>query len=144
MTDRLAAYRDDGPFVRALARRPRSDRRPRLAWAVPPLLRLLEYGVAAWLAFVAGGGAGPAVFTFLAVVAFHHYDVIYRLQHRGAGPTPWVTLAGLGWEGRMLVVAVGAAFGVLAPVAWGLAAVLAPVFVVDSLRAWRGPTADVS
>jgi hypothetical protein len=121
----------------------------RLDWLVPPLLQLGEYVFLTAVA-LAGRVPIPLLFALIAVIALHHYDVVYRLRRdaaggaasASAGPAPpaapprWVAKAGLGWEGRMLAAAIGAmlgaevfAFAVLAVYLWVL-------FGWESLTGW--------
>lgn len=111
-------------------------RRDRFTWAVPAVLRLVEYVGLLWLAALAGDAAVPAAFALLAALAFHHYDVVYRLRYQGVAPPPWVGLIAGGWEGRLLV-----GFGLLAAGAlpagfFVAAALLAIVFVAESAAGW--------
>ena len=112
----------------------------RLDWLVPPLLQLGEYVFLIAVA-LAGHVPTPLLFALIAVIALHHYDVVYRVRRdtaRGtasaaaarpppAAPPSWIAKAGLGWEGRMLAAALGAmlgaevfAFAVLAVYLWVL------------------------
>ncbi|MEZ0072137.1 DUF5941 domain-containing protein [Planotetraspora sp. GP83] len=180
-TERLLAYRDDGPLVAALKGRlgpglppvpamlvalatvvvlavtgtlgkgpillvpvlvivalvvptaPR-DHLGRLDWLIPPLLRGTEFltiillGLAAdtpkWLLFV-----------LLYIVGYHTYDTVYRTR-QGIWPPAWVFRAGLGWEVRLLLLGVGAATGLLTPVAAVLTAYLVVLFSVESVVSW--------
>jgi len=106
----------------------------RLDWLVPPVLRLTEYGFVASLGF---GRSGPPVLIALLIgaIAFHHYDLVHRLRQR-VYPPSWLAAAGLGWDGRMLLIAFGGlldlvpfVFAVLAVYLWGL-------FGWESLTAW--------
>ncbi len=127
----------------------------RLDWLVPPLLQLGEYVFLTAVA-LAGHVPIPLLFALIAAVALHHYDVVYRLRRdaaRGAAASPparapsaapprWIAKAGLGWEGRMLVAALGAmlsaevfAFAVLAVYLWVL-------FGWESLTGWMAVAAD--
>jgi Family of unknown function (DUF5941) len=71
------------------------------------------------------------------VVAFHHYDTLYRAMQDSASPR-WLVWLGLGWEGRsVLVIALGLA-GVSAlsvGLTWG-AWLLAALFVVVASVQW--------
>ena len=49
-------------------------------------------------------------FWWVAIIAFHHYDVLYRAIQGQAVP-PWLTAAGLGWDGRTIIVIICAAAG---------------------------------
>lgn len=106
-------------------------------WAVPALLRLVELGLVAALAIWLFPAATTVAFWWVAVIAFHHYDVLYRaIQGR---PTPrWITWAGLGWDGRTIVVIVVAILGLAAfttVLGWG-ALVLAIILVAIASVQW--------
>ena len=140
----LAAYRDDGPLAAALARALERAGTPgaaaargegRFAWAVPPVLRLLEYGALIALSALAGGSL-PGCFALLAVLAFHHYDIVYRLRHQRIGPPAWLRAAGGGWEGRLIGAAALAALGLLAEGTVVAAVVLGVLYVTESVRSW--------
>jgi hypothetical protein len=139
----LQAFRDDGPLAAWLARRAGHDvpsSSGRLGWLVPPALRVIEYGAIVALTAVADSDAMPACYALLAVLAFHHYDIVYRLRTQGQAPPAWVGMAGGGWDGRLIAVAVvalvaGDALGVLLLVA---AVVLGALFAGESIASWRG------
>lgn len=106
----------------------------RFDWLVPPVLRAIEYGYLAGLG-LAQGVPAPLVYVLLAVLAYHHYDTVYRTR-LGLRPGAWVLRAGLGWEGRMLVVAAAGLAGPL-PFAYpALAAYLGVLFAGESLTTW--------
>jgi hypothetical protein len=106
----------------------------RLDWLVPPVLRLIEY------TFIAACGFAHKVppvliFALLGAMAFHHYDLVYRLRQH-VYPPPWLSTFGLGWDGRMIVVSLSAIVGgvtagyaLLALYLWGL-------FGWESLTCW--------
>ncbi|WP_327087414.1 DUF5941 domain-containing protein [Nonomuraea sp. NBC_01738] len=106
----------------------------RLDWMAPPILRLIEY------TFIAACGFAHQVhpvliFALLGAMAFHHYDLVYRLRQR-VYPPPWLTTFGLGWDGRMIAVSV---FVILGPVATGyalLALYLWLLFGWESVTSW--------
>jgi hypothetical protein len=108
----------------------------RLDWAVPAVLRAAEYAALVRITAVYAPDAMPACLAFLAAVAFHHYDTVYR--PRPAAPA--LRRAGLGWDGRLLVVAVAAVAGVLGPVLAVGAAALLLLYVGESVRSWAGAT----
>ncbi|HEV3001103.1 MAG TPA: DUF5941 domain-containing protein [Solirubrobacteraceae bacterium] len=107
-------------------------------WLVPPVVRLVEYAGLLWLGSLAGGSGVPAAFALISAFAFRHYDLVYRLRHRGATPPRWVNLAGLGWDGRLLLGYVVLLAGVLPAAFFILAAVLGAVFVAESAAGWTG------
>jgi hypothetical protein len=130
----LDLYRDDGPLVGRLALHPGG----RLRWLWPPLVRALEYGGLIALTAAAAPGAMPICFALLGVLAFHHYDIVYRLRTQGQAPPAWVGAAGGGWDGRLLVAAVLAIIGGDA-LRTGLlvaAIALALVFAGESIAGW--------
>lgn len=137
----LQAYRDDGPLARwvagqmAIAGAAGEGPHP-LAWLVPPLLRLLEYGSLIALTALSDPDALPACFAFLGVLAFHQYDVVYRLRHQRLAPPAWVQAVGGGWEGRLVVALVLALAGVLGPALVVAAVGLALVYVTESVSSW--------
>ncbi len=91
----LFRYRDDGPFA-PLLRHAGVDRR--LSWAVPPLLRVLEYGAILALVSLDGQSALAGAFALIAASAYRQYDLIYR---NDAPPTlDRRRLAGLGGAHR--------------------------------------------
>lgn len=108
----------------------------RFAWALPALLRFLELGAVASIVLFGVRAAIPVAFWWLAVVAFHHYDTLYRALQDSAPPR-WLTWLSLGWDGRTILVVVLAAWGVLASgltwAAWPLAAVVVGVASVQWL-----------
>ncbi|RAY14492.1 hypothetical protein DPM19_14510 [Actinomadura craniellae] len=106
----------------------------RIDWVVPPFIRAIEYGYLAVLGF-AHGVSAPLVYGLIAVLAYHHYDTVYRTRQR-LWPREWVFRAGLGWEGRMLLVAFAALVGAL-PFAYAVLAVyLGVLFGVESVTTW--------
>jgi hypothetical protein len=114
--------------------RPLTDR---LRWLVPPALRAIEYGALLWIGAVAGGGALPATFALLCAITYHHYENVYGLRHRGVRPPAWVTAAGLGWDGRLVLGVVLLVAGALPAGFWVLAALLAALFVSETVAEWR-------
>ncbi|OOC57281.1 hypothetical protein NOSIN_17625 [Nocardiopsis sinuspersici] len=109
---------------------------------VPPVLRLTEYGYLSVLG-LASGVPGPLVFVLLVVVVCHHRDEAARPAAGTVRPES-VRAAALGWDGRMLVTAVGGAFHTLTPVYGILAGYLAVLLVREAVRTWSAtPVADV-
>jgi hypothetical protein len=121
----------------AAARPPVSDP---LGWQLPSVLWLAEALVvgSVTVAVLPEGTRGCA-FLWLAVVAYHRYDVVYRLRETGEGGAGWVALVTLGVDGRVIGLLL-VAFLVperLSLVLWIGSAVLALVYVVDSVLGWR-------
>jgi hypothetical protein len=116
----------------------------RLDWLVPPLLQAGEYLFIAALAFTRLVSP-PVVFALVAAVVLHHLDVAYRARHHIAWPGAGGLrgdIAGLGWELRMLVVGLSAAFGVVPMVCAVLAGYLWLLVIRDFLTGWMGVTED--
>jgi hypothetical protein len=114
--------------------RPHTDR---LRWAVPAVLRSVEYGTVLWLGALAGGSGPPAAFALLAVMTFRHYDLVYRLRYQGAPPPRWIgDLAG-GWDGRLIGGYVLLLAGALPAGFYLLAGLFAIGFVTESVRSWQ-------
>ncbi|MQA87160.1 MAG: hypothetical protein GEV03_21665 [Streptosporangiales bacterium] len=106
----------------------------RLDWLVPAILRATEY-VFLVAVGLAGGVPGPLIFGLICAVAYHHYDTVYRLR-QGIDQPPWVSRAGLGWEGRMLIAGLAALVGMQTPGFAAMTAVLGTLFVVESVVSW--------
>jgi hypothetical protein len=109
-----------------------------LDWFVPAALRAAELTVIVAVA-VAGGVPLPVLYALVAVLALFHYDLAARVNRASS---PLVARAlGLGWDGRLLVLAVAGVGGVAVPVFVVLVGWLAAVFVagatVGALRARR-------
>jgi hypothetical protein len=76
-------------------------------------------------------------FWWMTVVAFHHYDTLYRAMQDAAAPR-WILWLGLGWEVRTIVVlalAVAGTATATAGLTWG-AWLLAALFVVIASVQW--------
>ena len=107
------------------------------AWAVPAVLRLLELGVVAIVALAWHPSVIVIAFWWMTVVAFHHYDTLYRAMQDATAPR-WILWLGLGWEGRTVVVlalAVAGATATTTGLTWG-AWLLAALFVVVASVQW--------
>jgi Family of unknown function (DUF5941) len=109
---------------------------PRVQWLVPPMLRAGEYVIVATLAWRTGHAEIWLAYALLAMVAFHHYDVVYRLRHQHAAPSALVSRLCGGWEVRVLVVTVAAVLGVLAPALIVLTVWCGALYVSESMRSW--------
>ncbi|WP_424529256.1 DUF5941 domain-containing protein [Sphaerisporangium viridialbum] len=106
----------------------------RLDWLVPPILRLTEYGFIACVGF-AWDVPKVLLFALLGAMLFHHYDVVYRCRQH-VYPPAWLASAGLGWEGRMLLIAMGVLLGVVTAVFALVALYLVALFCWESITCW--------
>jgi len=105
-------------------------------WLVPPLIQLAEYVFLAEIGY-AGHVWPPLTFLVVAVVGLRHLDLAYRVRGNLADGTD---RRGFGWEGRMIIAGVGAAFGI-APIAYALLALyLWPRVGRDWLVGWAKAT----
>jgi hypothetical protein len=107
-----------------------------VAWTEPPLLRATEYATLIWIASVEGADAYPAAFALIAALTFRHYDLVYRLRHRGVTPARWVSALAGGWDGRLIAATVLLALGALPAAFFIAAAVGGVVFVAESVVGW--------
>jgi hypothetical protein len=138
----LSRQGDSGPILGLLAMAvPARVRRAwwanRWAWSVPALLRLAELGAVALVALIWHPSVVVIAFWWMAVVAFHHYDTLYRAMQDSAPPR-WLLWLGLGWEGRTLLVIGLAIVGgtvLSGGLTWG-ASLLAALFVVVASVQW--------
>ena len=110
----------------------------RLAWQLPTFLWAAESVLVICLLVAEPGVHRWTGFAYLAAVAWHRYDVVYRLRDTGSPSSAWVTLATLGVDGRLLLLVVVWAVGgpVQALLGWG-ALVLIAVYAVESALGWR-------
>jgi hypothetical protein len=106
----------------------------RLDWLVPPIMRAIEYVYLATLAF-AHDVSKPLTYAFIGVLAYHHYDTVYRTRQR-LWPARWVFIAGLGWDGRLLIAAVATLAGVLPITIAVLTVYLGLLFGIESVYTW--------
>ena len=112
----LARQSDAGPIASMLARgmSPAGWEQfwtSRPAWAVPAALRFLELGVVALLCLSAYPALMVLGFWWIAIIAFHHYDVLYRAI-AGVAPPRWLVWSGLGWDGRTILIVLAALGGI--------------------------------
>jgi len=110
--------------------------RPRIRWAEPPLMRATEYTALIWIAALEGPDAYPAAFALLAALTFRHYDLVYRLRHRGVVPARWVSRLSGGWDLRLIVAFVLLAAGALPAGYFVAAGVLGVAFVGEAVYGW--------
>jgi hypothetical protein len=110
--------------------------RPKIRWAEVPLLRATEYLALTWIAALDGPDSYPAAFALLAVLTFRHYDLVYRLRHRGVTPAPWLNALSGGWDGRVVVAFLLLVVGALPAGYFVAAAVLGVAFVGEAAYGW--------
>ncbi len=110
--------------------------RPKIRWAELPLLRATEYAALTWIAALDGPESYPAAFALLAVLTFRHYDLVYRLRHRGVTPASWVNALSGGWDGRLVVGFLLLVVGALPAGYFVAAAVLGVAFVAEAAYGW--------
>jgi hypothetical protein len=110
--------------------------RPRVAWAAPPLARLTEYVALIWIAGLHGTSAYPAAFALIAALTFRHYDLVYRLRHRGVVPARWVSALSLGWDGRLVLAWLLLALDALPAGFYVVAIVFGVAFVGEAVYGW--------
>ena len=113
--------------------RPQSGR---LGWLVPPMLRAVEFGYLLRLTLTSDARSLPICFAFLATLAFHHYDIVYRLRHQRIVPSSWVSAIGGGWDGRLVAAYVVVLAGVIREGMLTAAIVLAVVYLSESTVGW--------
>ena len=109
----------------------------RLRWATPPLIRLAEYAGLLWIGALAGEDSQPAAFALICVLAFRHYDLVYRLRHQGTTPPAWLGNLALGWDGRLVLGYILLVAGALPAGFFIAAGLLATAFVAESIAGWR-------
>ena len=103
-------------------------------WALPAALRAIELGAVAVIALIWWPAASVAAFWWMSVVAFHHYDVLYRTMQDASTPR-WLVWGALGWDGRTILVVVLALTGLLAAVlGWAAGALALLVVVIASIQ----------
>jgi hypothetical protein len=76
----------------------------------------------------------------LAPLAFHHYDIVYRVGLRSSGPPRWLQTVTGGWSVRLPLLAAAAAADLAGAAAIAMTLVLAPVLVGESVRSWLDVT----
>ena len=105
----LRRQSDDGPLAWAIVRLvrlgPGSWSAP-AGWLIPVVLRVIELTLVAILILAVFPSLVVLGFAWAALVAFHHYDVLYRALGGAATPR-WLTWALGGWEVRSLLLVVG-------------------------------------
>ena len=110
----------------------------RLGWLLPGGVVGAEAMVVLGVTAGLPAPARWAGYTWFGAVAWHRYDVAYRIRETGQPPRPWLRALTLGAEGRMLLVTVGWAVGAPIEVLLGVgSAVLLVIWVGESGYSWR-------
>lgn len=109
----IIAQRDNGPIFDSLPEIFRRKPTSRWNWANPMLNRLIEMGIVASIAMIWFPQWITLAFGYLFIVAFHHYDNLYRALAGSRAPR-WITWGALGREGRTIIVVIAALIGITA------------------------------
>jgi hypothetical protein len=109
----------------------------RLRWAVPPLIRAGEYSAILWIGAMGGETSEPAALALICVLAFRHYDLVYRLRHQGVAPPRWIGNLALGWDGRLVLGYILLVADALPAGLFIAAGLFAIAFVAESVAGWR-------
>ena len=111
----LRTQLDAGPVLAVFSRViPGPSLAGRFGWSVPVLLRVIELGSISALLILPDPANLVIAFWIIFVIAYHHYDVLYR-SLQGAAPPRWLTWLGFGWEGRIAIIAIIAATAIWQP-----------------------------
>ena len=110
-----------------------------LDWQAPAALWAAEALTVGLLVHHTIEAMSAAGFAYLCAVAYHRYDVLYRQRDTGAAPPRWLSVAGLGVDGRLVVLLAVAALapGALVPVLWVAAVALGLLYLGESAVGWR-------
>ncbi len=106
-------------------------------WVWPAGMRVIELGAVWSAAALVVPDEGAWLFAWVFVVVFHHYDTLYR-SLGGSAPPRWLVMAGLGWDGRTVLVLLASAIGMAALtglLGWG-SLLLGILFVVVASVQW--------
>jgi hypothetical protein len=109
----------------------------RLRWMGTPFVRAGEYAGLIWIGSLAGASSVPAVFALLTVVAYRHYDLVYRLRIRREVPPAWVGVVAGGWDGRLVLAYLLLVVDALPAGLYVAAGLLAVVLIGETVAGWR-------
>ncbi len=109
----ISAQLDNGPILDSLPKLFRRKPATRWNWANPMINRLVEMGFVAGIAIVWFPQWITLAFGYLFIVAFHHYDNLYRALAGSRAPR-WLTWGALGRDGRTIIVLIAALIGIKA------------------------------
>ena len=109
----ICAQLDNGPLFDSLPKVVRRVPGSRWNWASPMVNRLIEMGVVAGIAIAWFPQWITLAFGYLFIIAFHHYDNLYRALARSQAPR-WLTWGALGRDSRTIIVMIAALIGITA------------------------------
>jgi hypothetical protein len=109
----IADQLDAGPLLGSLPQRLKLSPTSRWNWSFPMLLRLGEMGLVAAIAIYVFPQWETLAFGYLFIVAYHHYDNLYRALGGSQAPR-WITWSALGVDGRTLIIVIAAVLGITA------------------------------
>jgi hypothetical protein len=109
----IADQLDAGPLLGSLPQRFKFSPTSRWNWSYPMLLRVGEMGLVAAIAIYVFPQWETLAFGYLFIVAFHHYDNLYRALGGSRAPR-WITWSALGVDGRTLIIVIAALLGITA------------------------------
>lgn len=104
---------DAGPLFGSLPARWKFSPTSRWNWSIPMLLRVFEMGIVAWIAIYLFPQWEALAFGYLFIVAFHHYDNLYRALSGSRAPR-WITWSALGVDGRTVIIVIATLLGITA------------------------------
>jgi len=109
----ITAQLDNGPIFDSLPHVFRRNPTSRWNWANPMINRVIEMGIVAFIAMTWFPQWITLAFGYLFIVAFHHYDNLYRALAGSRSPR-WITWGALGREGRTIIVLIASLIGITA------------------------------
>lgn len=109
----ICAQLDNGPLFDSLSAVLRKAPGSRWNWANPMINRLIEMGIVAGIAIAWFPQWISLAFGYLFIIAFHHYDNLYRALARSQAPR-WLTWGALGRDSRTIIVVIAALIGIKA------------------------------
>ena len=105
-----------------------------LDWLIPAGLRAAEYLMVVAVGLICAVPT-PVVYLLLFVLALDHYDLTARME-KGA-PDATAARAWLGWDGRVVILVLGALGGVATVGELVLAVIVGVSFLSGAVRDWR-------
>lgn len=103
----------------------------RLGWQLPGWVAAAEAVTALGVVASLDAAHRWVAFAWFGAVAWHLYDMTYRVRETGTGPAGWVAVATLGSDGRMLLLGLW----------WAIGLPMAPLLAIGALAffaVWAG------